>query len=88
MSHRDLGHARESLLHVEVPLVSSVGRLLELSFVGLHVLDKVYEVARLAELLKVLSVDNVSEFILYSDDQLNRVQLVEAVVLEGRVESN
>lgn len=76
----------ECLLELEVVLVAFVGQLVEFCFVGFEVFDEVYEVTGLFELLKILSIDHVSELVFNSNHKLNRVQGVEAVVHKLAIE--
>ena len=43
---------------------------------------------RLLELLEVLSIDHVAEFVLNANDELNDVERVETVISEGGIEGN
>lgn len=72
----------EGLFEVEVVLVSFVRQLVEFRFVCLEMLDKVYKVARLFELLQVLCVDNVAQFVLNPDHKLDCVKGIKSVVSE------
>mgnify|MGYP003340187832 CR=1 FL=1 len=86
MSH--FGKAWERLLKVEVIFIAFMGKLIELSFVGFQVFDEVDKVTRLFEFFKVLSIDNISELILNSNNELNCIKGIKAVVGEFAIESH
>ena len=61
----------ESLSPVEVLVNAFVREFVMLSFVGFKLHNEVDKVLWLLELLKVLSVNDISQFIFNLDDQLN-----------------
>ena len=70
----DEGDAGESLLEAERPLGVILRHSVELFLVAFHLFDEVYEMERLLELLEVLSIDHVAEFVLNANDELNDVE--------------
>lgn len=60
----------------------------ELALVGLHLGDEVNEVLGLGEFIQVLSIDDVPEFILNLDNELDHIETVKAVVLEAALEGD
>ena len=58
LSH--LGETWERFVEVEVGFSVNLGQLIELGFVGFHLLDKVEEVFGLLKLLQVFAVDDVA----------------------------
>ena len=52
----------------------------ELFLVAFHLFDEVYEMERLLELLEVLSINHVAEFVLNANDELNDVERVETLL--------
>ncbi len=67
---------------------SLVRESVELALVGLHMGDEVNEVFGLGEFIQVLSIDNVPEFILDLDNELDHIETVKAVVLEAALEGD
>ena len=76
----------EVLLDFEV-LVNALEWLsLELGLVSLHLGDEVHEVLWFFEQFQLLGVDKVAQLVLNLDHELDHVQTVEAVRLEGGIE--
>jgi hypothetical protein len=85
LSVSNLGESGEGFLHAELILGVLVGETVELSLVRFEVLDKVDKMARLLELVEVLSIDQVAKLILNANHKLNSVERVKTVVSEKRV---
>ena len=79
--------SRERLIVVEVFVNALMRQSLVLLLVSLHLRNEVDEVFRLAEELKFFCIDQVIQLVLDLDDQLNRVQAVEAVVRKAAIQS-
>ena len=88
LSVSNLGESGEGFFHAELILGVLVGETVELGLVRLEVLDEVDKMARLLELVEVLSIDKVAKLILNADHKLNSVERVKTVVSEKRVHSD
>ena len=73
---------------MEVIFVVLVGQLVELCLVRLELLDKVHEVARFLEFLKVLGINHVAKLILNANDEFDCIKWVQSVACEKGVEVN
>ena len=86
MAH--FGKAWECFFKMEVILIAFVREFVEFGFVGLEMLDKVYEVTGLLELLQILSVNHIPELVFDPDNEFDCVERVETMVNKLAIESN
>ena len=72
----------ELFLNIKLFINTFMRKSVMLMFIGLHLSNIIYEVFWLTEQFKFLSINQVSEFILYLNHKLNNIETVKSMVFE------
>ena len=63
----------ESFSETEIDMDIFMGKLVEFTLIGFQMSDEVNQMLGLSELVQVLSINNISEFIFNLDDKFNHI---------------